>query len=72
MVLLYFRRVTSGASGGGLLAMYQFVLRRLLLSLPTLLIVSFLIFGMIRLDPDSVVAARLGEGYTEEQACSTN
>ncbi|MCC7366095.1 MAG: ABC transporter permease [Dehalococcoidia bacterium] len=43
--------------------MYQFVIRRVLLSLPTLLVVSFLIFGMIRLDPDSVVAARLGEGY---------
>ncbi|MGE5596281.1 MAG: ABC transporter permease [Hyphomicrobiales bacterium] len=42
--------------------MYQFVLRRILLSIPTLLIVSFLVFGMIRLDPDSVVAARLGEG----------
>jgi peptide/nickel transport system permease protein len=48
--------------------MYQFVLRRMLLSVPTLLIVSFLIFGMVRLDPDSVVAARLGEGYTPEQA----
>ena len=48
--------------------MYQFVLRRLVLSIPTLLIVSFLIFGMIRLNPDSVVAARLGEGYTPEQA----
>lgn len=48
--------------------MHQFILRRLLLSVPTLLIVSFLIFGMIRLNPDSVVAARLGEGYTPEQA----
>lgn len=48
--------------------MYQFILRRLLLSIPTLLIVSFLIFGMIRLNPDSVVAARLGEGYTPQQA----
>ena len=48
--------------------MYQFVLRRLILSVPTLLIVSFLIFGMIRLNPDSVVAARLGEGFTPEQA----
>ena len=47
--------------------MYQFVLRRLLLSIPTLLIVSFLIFGMLRLNPESVVAARLGEGYTPEQ-----
>jgi peptide/nickel transport system permease protein len=48
--------------------MYQFVLRRIVLSLPTLLIVSFFIFGMIRLNPDSVVAARLGEGYTPQQA----
>ena len=48
--------------------MYQFLLRRMLLSIPTLLIVSFLIFSMIRLNPDSVVAARLGEGYTPEQA----
>lgn len=48
--------------------MSQFILRRLLLSIPTLLIVSFLIFSMIRLNPDSVVAARLGEGYTPEQA----
>lgn len=47
--------------------MYSFVARRLLLSLPTLVIVSFLVFLMIRLNPDSVVAARLGEGYTAEQ-----
>ena len=48
--------------------MYRFVVRRLLLSIPTLIIVSFLVFLMIRLNPDSVVAARLGEGYTPEQA----
>lgn len=48
--------------------MYAFIVRRLLLSLPTLVIVSFLVFLMIRLNPDSVVAARLGEGYTPEQA----
>jgi len=48
--------------------MYSFIVRRLLLSLPTLVIVSFLVFLMIRLNPDSVVAARLGEGYTPEQA----
>jgi peptide/nickel transport system permease protein len=48
--------------------MYRFIVRRLLLSIPTLLIVSFLVFMMVRLDPDSVVAARLGEGYTPEQA----
>lgn len=48
--------------------MYQFVLRRVLLSLPTLLIVSFLVFGMVRINPDSIVGARLGEGYSEAQA----
>lgn len=48
--------------------MYRFVVRRLLLSIPTLLIVSFLVFMMVRLDPDSVVIARLGESYTPEQA----
>lgn len=48
--------------------MYQFVARRFLLSIPTLLIVSFLVFGMVRINPDSIVAARLGEGYTEQQA----
>ncbi len=48
--------------------MYRFMARRLLLSIPTLVIVSFLVFIMIRLNPDSVVAARLGEGYTPEDA----
>lgn len=48
--------------------MQQLILRRLLLSVPTLLIVSFLIFGILRLDPDAAVAARLGEGYTPEAA----
>jgi peptide/nickel transport system permease protein len=48
--------------------MYQFVVRRFLLSIPTLLIVSFLVFGMVRINPDSIVAARLGEGYTDQQA----
>ena len=43
--------------------MYQFAVRRILLSLPALLVVTFIVFGMIRLDPESVVAARLGEGY---------
>lgn len=50
--------------------MYRFVFRRFLLSIPTLLIVSVLIFGMIRIDPDAIVAARLGEGYTPEQAAA--
>ncbi len=48
--------------------MYRFIIRRFLLSLPTLLIVSMFIFAMIRIDPDAIVAARLGEGYTPEQA----
>ena len=48
--------------------MYQLVLRRLLLSVPTIFIVSFLVFAMMRIDPESVVAARLGEGYTPDQA----
>ncbi len=48
--------------------MYRFIVRRLLLSIPTLLIVSFLVFMMVRLDEESVVAARLGEGYTPEAA----
>jgi len=48
--------------------MYRYVTRRMLLSVPTLVVVSFIIFAMIRINPDSIVAARLGEGYTEEQA----
>ncbi len=48
--------------------MYQFVARRILLAIPTLFIVTFLIFGMLRLDPDSVAFARLGEAYTPEAA----
>ncbi len=48
--------------------MYKFVVRRLMLAIPTLLIVSFLAFGMIRINPDSIVTARLGEAYSEEAA----
>ncbi|WP_322796572.1 ABC transporter permease [Tepidiforma sp.] len=48
--------------------MQRIIVRRLVLSIPTLLIVSFLIFGILRLDPDAAVAARLGEGYTPEAA----
>lgn len=48
--------------------MHRFIARRLVLAIPTLLIVSFIVFSMVRLDPGSVVAARLGEGYTEEGA----
>jgi peptide/nickel transport system permease protein len=48
--------------------MWKFAARRVVLSLPTLFIVSFLAFGMIRINPDAVVTARLGESYTEEAA----
>ena len=48
--------------------MQQYVLGRLVLALLTLLITSFLVFGAVRLDPDAVIAARLGENYTQEQA----
>lgn len=46
--------------------MWKFVTRRVLLSLPTLLIVSFLAFGFIRLNPDSLALAVLGESATPE------
>jgi len=48
--------------------MQALVVRRILLAVPTLFIVSFLAFGMIRLNPDAIVVARLGENYTPEQA----
>ncbi|MFN0093774.1 MAG: ABC transporter permease [Dehalococcoidia bacterium] len=48
--------------------MWKFAARRIVLSLPTLFIVSFLAFGMIRINPDAVVTARLGESFTEEAA----
>ena len=48
--------------------MQALVVRRILLALPTLFVVSFLSFGMIRLNPESLVVARLGEGYTQDQA----
>ncbi len=50
--------------------MYRFVIRRLILAIPTLLIVSFLVFSMVRINPDSIVFARLGENYSEEQAAA--
>lgn len=46
--------------------MQYIIARRALLSLPTLLIVSFVIFALIRIDTEAAVAARLGEGYTPE------
>jgi peptide/nickel transport system permease protein len=45
---------------------YVYILRRILLAIPTLLIVTFAIFALIRLDPEAAIAARLGEGYTPE------
>jgi peptide/nickel transport system permease protein len=47
--------------------MQQYILRRLILAVITLVITSFLVFSMIRLDPDAVVSARLGENFTLEQ-----
>ncbi len=49
--------------------MGQYILRRLLLALPTLMVVSILVFSLVRLVPGDVVMARLSEsGYvTEEQ-----
>ncbi len=52
--------------------MYQFILRRILLAIPTLLVVTFVVFSMIRLDPESVVAARLGEGYDPNSQAADN
>lgn len=50
------------------MAMERIVIRRLALLVPTIVLVTFLVFAMVRLDPGSIVAARLGEGYTPEQA----
>lgn len=49
--------------------MGQYILRRLLLALPTLVVVSILVFSLVRLVPGDVVMARLAEsGYvTPEQ-----
>ncbi|MGE0134676.1 MAG: ABC transporter permease [Dehalococcoidia bacterium] len=49
--------------------MGQYILRRLLLAIPTLMVVSILVFSLVRLVPGDVVMARLSEsGYvTEEQ-----
>jgi len=49
--------------------MTQYILRRLLLALPTLVVVSILVFSLVRLVPGDVVMARLAEsGYvTPEQ-----
>ncbi len=49
--------------------MGQYILRRLLLAIPTLVVVSILVFSLVRLVPGDVVMARLSEsGYvTPEQ-----
>lgn len=48
--------------------MTDYLVRRIILAIPTLLIVSFLVFGFIRFLPGDPAEARLGEGYTEEAA----
>jgi peptide/nickel transport system permease protein len=48
--------------------MHRIIIRRLVLLAPTVLIVTFIVYGMIRVNPDSIVGARLGEGYTPAQA----
>lgn len=48
--------------------MQQFIVRRLLLAIPTLVLVSFITFAAIRLVPGDAASARLGEAYTEEAA----
>jgi peptide/nickel transport system permease protein len=48
--------------------MQKVILRRMVLSIPALLIVSFLIFGMLRLDPEAAIEARLGEGGFSPEA----
>jgi len=48
--------------------MLQEIARRALLAIPTVLIVSFLVFSMIRFLPGDIAVAKLGEAYTEEAA----
>ncbi|MGD9893728.1 MAG: ABC transporter permease [Dehalococcoidia bacterium] len=44
------------------------ITRRVLFAIPTVLIVSFLVFSMIRFLPGDIAVAKLGEAYTEEAA----
>jgi peptide/nickel transport system permease protein len=46
----------------------QFILRRILLSIPTVIIVTFIVFAMVRIDPDALPTAILGESYTPDAA----
>jgi peptide/nickel transport system permease protein len=48
--------------------MVQEITRRLILAIPTVLIVSFIVFGMVRFLPGDIAVAKLGEAYTEEAA----
>jgi peptide/nickel transport system permease protein len=48
--------------------MLQEITRRLILAIPTVLIVSFIVFGMVRFLPGDIAVAKLGEAYTEEAA----
>lgn len=48
--------------------MQQFIVRRLLLALPTLVLVSFITFAAIRLMPGDPASTRLGDAYSEEAA----
>jgi peptide/nickel transport system permease protein len=48
--------------------MLKEITRRLLLAIPTVLIVSFFVFSMVRFLPGDIAVAKLGEAYTEEAA----
>ena len=50
-------------------AMRSYVLRRILLLFPTVLLLSFLVFGIIRMLPGDVVELMVSEGgYAEDEA----
>ncbi len=48
--------------------MLKEILRRFIFAVPTVLIVSFLVFSMVRFLPGDIAVAKLGEAYTEEAA----
>jgi peptide/nickel transport system permease protein len=48
--------------------MLKEITRRIALAVPTVLIVSFLVFGMVRFLPGDIAVAKLGEAYTEDAA----
>ena len=49
--------------------MYRYVIRRVLASIPTIIIISVLISGLIRLQPGDVIMSKLDEGgsFSDEQ-----